>query len=368
MSQLEHQKPTFKNFDGIRFIAFTCVFFSHTFYSRDPTVTQGKLYQLINFFAGQWGDLGLSVFFVMSGFLITYLLLQERHVTGSVHVFSFYSRRILRIWPLYFVIVAFNFYVYASITGNHELTKHQLPYYFFFVNQDVIDHGFHNGIADHFWAISVEEQFYLVLPLIMSVIPDRRLNYAFILAIIAALIFRAVHYREPSMIFFHSVSAAFEIALGGLAAWMMFFNLKAKEYISNLSAIRIVIIYSLFAVLILFQNYFFSPSLLIVLVLVVQLFALFIILEQSYAAQSLFKIGKTKWVSQLGKYSYGFFCYHIICIRLIEAVSIKLNLKEATVWVVPMTSLALTIAIGIASYHLFEIHFLNLKKKFSYLN
>ena len=89
-------KPIFKNLDGIRFVAFLFVFFSHTFYARDQSVKLSILYKSASFLAGGWGDLGLSVFFVMSGFLITYLLIQENQTFGRVHVLSFYARRILR--------------------------------------------------------------------------------------------------------------------------------------------------------------------------------------------------------------------------------------------------------------------------------
>jgi peptidoglycan/LPS O-acetylase OafA/YrhL len=359
-------KPLFRNLDGIRFIAFMCVFFSHTFYSRDPAITQSVLYQSMRFLTGQWGDFGLSVFFVMSGFLITYLLMYERRGTGTVHVFSFYARRVLRIWPLYFAIVLFNFFVYLPLAKHPVFIQEQVPYYFFYANMNNAS----TGVIDHLWAISVEEQFYLVLPLVMSVIPDRKLIYAFIIAMVGALIFRMVHSLEPQLIFRHSISASFDIALGGLAASLMFFNEKAKEKIAGLSRTSIAMIYAFFVATILFQNQIFKSSQLIVFVLIAQLFALFIIVEQNYATHSLVKIGKMKWVSNLGKYSYGFFCFHIVCIRLVEAIATKLKLTgvTATTLLIPLAGFALTIGVGIASYQLFEIHFLNLKKRFSYLN
>lgn len=366
MVAADHHKPIFKNLDGIRFIAFSCVFFSHTFYSRDPSITQGSLYQSVNFLVGQWGDFGLSVFFVMSGFLITYLLMSERQATGRVHVLSFYARRILRIWPLYFAMVLFNFFVYSPLAKHHEPVQQQIPYYFFYANMT----GSSTGVIDHLWAISVEEQFYLVLPLIMMVVPDKRLNYAFIIAIVCALAFRMTHHLEPQLIFRHSISASFEIALGGLAAWLIFFNEKAKELFARLSRTAIAMTYGLFAALILFQNYIFGSSQLTVFVLLIQLFALFIIVEQNYATNSLIKIGNIKWASALGRYSYGFFCYHIICIRLVETIATRLGLtgSVSTTLFIPLTGFFLTIAVGMASYRLFEIHFLNLKKRFSYLN
>ncbi|HTH56979.1 MAG TPA: acyltransferase [Cyclobacteriaceae bacterium] len=370
MVATDHHKPIFRNLDGIRFIAFLCVFFSHTFYSQDPATGKSTLYQSVNFLLGQWGDFGLSVFFVMSGFLITYLLMCERQATGRVHVFSFYARRILRIWPLYFAIVLFNFFLYAPLAKHQELTQHQMPYYFFWANMDTVAHGFSGGVIDHLWAISVEEQFYFVLPLIMLVAPDRRLNYVFIAVIAIASIFRIAHYLEPHMIFYHSISASFDIAIGGLAAWLMFFKSKAKEFVAQLSSTTIAVTYTAFGFLILFQRNIFDSSQLIVFVLIAQLFALFIIVEQNYATHSLMKLGETKWVSDLGKYSYGFFCYHIVCIRVIEGIIANLNMTGpiTTTLLIPFAGLALTIGVGVVSYRLFETPFLNLKKRFSYLN
>jgi peptidoglycan/LPS O-acetylase OafA/YrhL len=187
---------------------------------------------------------------------------------------------------------------------------------------------------------------------------------------VSALAFRMAHYLEPQVIFRHSISASFEIALGGLAAWLMFFHENVKNFIARLSRTSIALIYGFFVALILFQNYIFNSSQLIVIVLLVQLFALFVIVEQNYATNSPIKLGKIKWVSELGRYSYGFFCYHIVCIRLVEAIAIRAGLTGPvlTTLLIPLTGFFLTIAVGIASYRLCEIHFLNLKKRFSYLN
>jgi peptidoglycan/LPS O-acetylase OafA/YrhL len=203
----------------------------------------------------------------------------------------------------------------------------------------------------------------------MLIIPDKKLVYAFIVVVIISQCFRLIHYLEPPVILFHSLSAGFEIAIGGLASWLMFFNAKAKSFFAKISSTTIVLIYILFSLIIFFQNYLFTSSQLILFVLITQLFGVFIILEQNYAEYSFIKIGNIKWISNLGKYSYGFFCYHILIIRLVETIAVKLRLKGVVMegLIIPFTSLVLTILIGIYSYNLFEVYFLNLKKKFTYL-
>ena len=89
----------FDTFDALRFFAFLKVFLLHI-----PLVN----FPVFNFLK-QGGGMGVSFFFVLSGFLITYMLLTEKITTGTIQLRRFYWRRILRIWPLYYAMVAFAF-------------------------------------------------------------------------------------------------------------------------------------------------------------------------------------------------------------------------------------------------------------------
>jgi len=111
----EKPKIFFPNLDGLRFFSFLIVFFSHIFNTKRDYIKEESWYQ---FFKGQVfmdGDLGVSFFFVLSGFLITYLLLKEKEYAGKIDVKSFYIRRALRIWPLYFFSVFFGFVLFPLI-------------------------------------------------------------------------------------------------------------------------------------------------------------------------------------------------------------------------------------------------------------
>jgi peptidoglycan/LPS O-acetylase OafA/YrhL len=364
-------KPIFRNLDGIRFIAFLSVYISHCFYPRDQSTKDGGLFKAVSFFVGdsRWGNVGLYIFFVMSGFLITYLLIHEHQAFGRIHAPSFYIRRILRIWPLYFLLLFINFFVYPYFTHTTAIAENRLPYFLFYANLDVITNGFNKGIIGHLWAISVEEQFYLLLPLLMILVSIRYLPYLLGFIIIASVIFRGLHYQEPSVLFHHSLSASFDIALGGLAAWLMYFSTKARNVIASLSRNFILGVYATFCGLILFQDYIFGSAQLIFSLFLFQLFAVFILLEQNYADLSFFKIGNVGWVTKLGKYAFGFYCYHISCIRFVEVIAAKYGVRGGfgEVVVVPALALLVTLLVGIASYQLVEVHFLKLKKKFTYL-
>jgi peptidoglycan/LPS O-acetylase OafA/YrhL len=363
-------KPIFKNLDGIRFMAFLGVFISHCFYPR-AEVQQSDLFKGITFFVGDshWGDVGLYIFFTMSGFLITYLLIHEHQHYGKIYVFPFYMRRLLRIWPLYFLLLVVSFFVYPFFSGHHTPTETKLAYSFFYANFDVIKNGFDSGGIGHLWAISVEEQFYLLLPLSMLLVPVRYMNYLFILIITGSIVFRIAYYQEPTVLFHHSFSAAFDIAIGGLMAWLMYFSERAKNFVAALPRRIIILTYLIFCLLILFQDFIFNSTLLVLELFLFQVFAAFILLEQNYAEYSFFKIGNSWLITSLGRYAYGFYCYHILCIRFTASMAYPLGISGTfgELVIIPALSLLVTLAVGITSYYTFEIHFLKWKKNFTYL-
>src|SRR5450432_318525 len=105
-------KVFFPNLDGLRSLAFLMVFFQHGLlnsFSYLP-VRNAFLQRFIIMICD--GETGVSIFFVLSGFLITYLLLAESDRYGKIHPGYFYLRRTLRIWPLYYLVITFVFFGY----------------------------------------------------------------------------------------------------------------------------------------------------------------------------------------------------------------------------------------------------------------
>src|SRR5215210_6286731 len=108
-----HKKPKnkifFENLDGLRFFCFLSVFLFHSFHTENPDISSSPVYRLFKHSLFGNGNLGVNFFFVLSGFLITYLLIEEKKLTGKIHIGNFWIRRILRIWPLYFACVLIGF-------------------------------------------------------------------------------------------------------------------------------------------------------------------------------------------------------------------------------------------------------------------
>ena len=149
--------------DALRFFAFLCVFNYHRMdYVRLDPVKDLWAYRI-----GIVGAFGVPVFFLLSAFLITELLFREQERTGKIHIRSFYMRRILRIWPLYFVmffgLALLNHFVPGTGTDDPHAW---LAFSGFAGNWYITRHGWIAGSVDPLWSISVEEQFYIVVPML----------------------------------------------------------------------------------------------------------------------------------------------------------------------------------------------------------
>lgn len=115
------------------------------------------------------GFLGVDFFFVLSGFLITTLLLREEARNGQFSLRGFYWRRMLRILPVYFFVVTLVAAYYIGVKGETQYAT-QLPFYYLFLSNFLIDHI---PLLGPTWSLAVEEQYYLLWPLLLLLVPRR---------------------------------------------------------------------------------------------------------------------------------------------------------------------------------------------------
>src|SRR5688572_5687033 len=137
----------FPNLDGLRFVCFFMVFLFHINKSVTESYAANNL-EIPGFFKVfsilfQNGNLGVNFFFVLSAFLITFLLIKEKEYTGKIHVGNFYVRRILRIWPLFYLCVFIGFVIFPMVShllGMSGTEQARPLYYVLFINNfDVIE-------------------------------------------------------------------------------------------------------------------------------------------------------------------------------------------------------------------------------------
>jgi peptidoglycan/LPS O-acetylase OafA/YrhL len=179
INPLKEKSVYFKNLDGLRFFAAFAVIIGHC--QSLLYVEKGKI-DPYSPYASKLANFGVDFFFVLSGFLITYLTITEINKTGKIDIKKFYLRRVLRIFPLYFgfgiVAIVFgkffvnwvgyytNDYQYALQPYSFKDLATNLGFLFTFSINIQAMIGWHGGVSSmlvgHFWSLAVEEQFYLL--------------------------------------------------------------------------------------------------------------------------------------------------------------------------------------------------------------
>lgn len=378
-SVISNSKIYFPNLDGLRFVAFLMVYLQHGFFNSFKTLDiKGTFYEkLIDLFCN--GGIGVSIFFVLSGFLITYLILVESNLNGKLNIGYFYIRRTLRIWPLYFAVVIFVFLLYPyfkSLYGIGENIYNRPAYYFFFLsNFDVINIQNHYAGLDSLsgnvtWSVAIEEQFYIIWPLLFYLIPKRYYKFIFISTIFISLLFRYLYSNDSVMLYFHSLGVCADLAIGGLAAYCILYFKDFKQLFERLNKPTIICMYILTFVWLYFVtnasniHYFTVYSRLISTV-----FFVFIILEQNYSVNSFYKFSSNKFFTFWGKYTYGLYLLHPIAITIIDITLRKFHFSYKTCFlssfIIGIFGLIFTMLLSYVSYHFFEIKFLKIKEKFN---
>ena len=369
------EESYFPNLDGLRFLCFLSVFFFHSFHTEYEYINESSIYYFVKSILFKNGNLGVNFFFVLSGFLITFLLLREKKQNGQIHIINFWRKRILRIWPLFYACVFFGFFIFPilkTMFGQHPNETANLIYYLTFLNNfDFIEKGLPDAsVLGVLWSVAIEEQFYFIWPLLIATIPVGGYKYLFSIIIIMTLVFRA-WFDIPSYLEYHTFSCIGDMAIGGLGAVLVQKN-SVRTMIENTRPGFIAALYCVMILVFFFRSEIVetSQSVRIFERSIVAVLFLCIILEQNYAKHSLFKLGDFKLLSKLGTITYGLYCLHFIGI-LITTNAFKLFQWNNHVWQVlfmeTFVALMITIMLAAISYRYFELPFLRLKEKFSYL-
>jgi peptidoglycan/LPS O-acetylase OafA/YrhL len=356
----------FPGLNGLRFFAAMAVACSHVelmkqYHGLPNAYDRLPVYEL--------GRLSVTLFFVLSGYLITYLLLVEKQRQGTIAVKPFYMRRMLRIWPLYYLIVLASFFVLPHIDAFHvpQFTGaiaanfgRTFPLFALFLPQLALSVYEPVPFAEPAWSIGVEEQFYLLWPLLL-----RRTRRFVPLA--AAVIVLAVGARYGALrmaqanradagalavwngvinyLYFTRIEC---MAIGGLFAWIFF---AKKQAVLNFLYSRVVqaIVYALLVWLLVTDSFkpIFNYGGYSVLFGV-------LILNVATNPRSLIKL-RGRAFEFFGNISFSIYMLHEIAIQLV------LSLGGTSAVALYGGAMILTIAAASACYLWFERPFLRLK-------
>jgi peptidoglycan/LPS O-acetylase OafA/YrhL len=364
------QRVHFKNLDILRFIAAYMIVLLHCFFgwkaffghpeiitlNTTPTILNKIEILMHNF------SFGVDIFFLISGFLITYLLLVENERTGKVDIIKFYIRRAYRIWPLYFLLIL----IAPLLTYFFNEQKPDYLYQFLFAgNFDIINQGPKSPATDHLWSICIEEQFYLFCPLLVTLIPIRKLPQVLLGIVLACIFFRIYISTTTEIygmtIYMHTLSRIDVLALGSLFGYLFFHN---KIKFDHSWPVRLII-YCIFLTVFLNVDYnecgsFFSVS-------VKKYF--FILMIAYWAGNFLFnpgsviRFGKTGALHYLGKVSYGIYMFNPVVIFLILKLCSEFSIQNYPLYLL-MVHAGLLFTVFL-SYRFIELPFLNLKEKYA---
>ena len=372
-------KIYFPGLNGVRFIAVLIVILDHT----ELFKSYFKLNTLWSeSYSSHLGSFGVTIFFVLSGYLITYLLLLEKKESG-INIKNFYIRRILRIWPLYFILMILGFFilphlncfsvpVYQSVENN--FTEKFLLFSFFMANIAFVYYPV-VAFAGVLWSVAVEEQFYLIWPNIIK----RFKNVFFTLFVCLSLymilkgilLFNILGVNSvlpPKLYKLIERTRFSSMMIGGLGALVIF---SGKELFKQCIYNWFVQIFSYIMLALLLLNIVHFPFFDFVKNEFTSFFVAIIVVNISSNVNSLINL-ENKYLNFLGKVSYGMYIYHsIVAVFCIKLFMYFYPVSSGFYWLwsflLILTILFFTVFISHLSYKYIEQKILKKKKNYSFL-
>lgn len=309
----------------------------------------------------QFGNSGVSLFFVLSGFVITRILLES--VNSNTYFRTFYVRRVLRIFPLYyFALICYYYLPYLLNDLFHYPPSFSLHiYYYTYLQNFARTFQWESAGPLHFWSLAVEEHFYLLWPAIVYVayrFKKESLLYISGLLIFLSLALRFYMLSKDYTIDFFTFTRLDQLVLGGILAILERENLLKLQY-KNIYITSFVVGAVFFMVCILLNGFYqdlFKHDALGLLYF--GAIALCIIYENKGMITRFLKL---PLIQYLGTISYGIYVWHAIALNIVDQYFITHRILLDFVLVI-----LLTVIIASVSYWILEKPFLKLKRFFSY--
>lgn len=305
---------------------------------------------------------GVDIFFLISGFLITYLLLEEKKRMGNIHIGFFMIRRSLRIWPLYFLLVAIAPFL-VNWTGSNE--PNYVANAFFVGNFETIASQQWSYPFSHFWSICIEEHFYLVWPFVIAFLPVRKMMYVFGIIIAISIGFRMYTVFGTGApwytLFLHTLSRIDVLVFGAIGGYYY----SKKPFVFKLNTLTRYFLILILVVYFCWDSYVLWDSPIKAgFGKYIYLIVIAILLLDFNFNSSRKRLFKAKSILHyFGKISYGIYMYSNI-ILLIVIKNLMWPMAWNNMWLYFFLVIGLSLLIPIISYELFEKPILKLAKRF----
>jgi peptidoglycan/LPS O-acetylase OafA/YrhL len=365
--------------DGIRGLAILGVLATHSsFYIQITTVTKPLMVLML---FGQWG---VDLFFALSGFLITGILLETK--TATNYLASFYARRVLRIWPVYYSVLLILFsaaLVSPWIAAHMPVRREWLAYLIYLQN---VPQFWANGyvisptMLGHFWSLAVEEQFYFIWPFVVMFMPEGALLLLCATGLVVALplrIYLLDHVFGMSWAAMIVTTARMDgLFVGAFCAILLYRFKKISLPFLVLTALCGVSIVA-WIVAFHFRGEFFGSGRYMRtfgVTAVALLSGSLIALSQQHFGP-VDRALRMRWLRFFGRYSYGIYVFHIpVFVLASHLVSERVGIPDAIGLVMPLPIFhaiffilavnATSILLAVVSFEAFESRILRLKNRF----
>lgn len=371
--------------DGVRGVAVLLVVAYHFRYMLDPWTTRWARLPAVagsNVGSGRWvllphphpapilghliprgGFLGVDIFFVLSGFLITALLLREHTASGRIGFRGFYQRRALRLLPALFLFVIAQF-IYASIVhvpSNVEQDSITSVLFYYWNWQFVYGYPAIPPALAHLWSLSVEEQFYLVWPLVIVVCLSVRRRFVTMLtvmgtAVLAIAIWREVlaHHERVFLLYYRTDTRADSLIIGAIAAilWARGFVPPRRVLVPAACAALLFVAFCVVSFdstdRFLYDGGFTAIAIAVAVILIS-------VMEADWLLSRVLTIRALRAV---GRVAYGLYLWHVLVFWIVSQ-----HMRSSPAALRITTAFALTAAVTVFSWTVVERPFLRLKDR-----
>lgn len=345
------------NLTALRFILASLVVIFHV-----PLFCQNRGFPFFNDLSVfNKGGEAVYMFFSLSGFLIIRQLYIEKSISNSINLKLFFLRRVLRIFPLYYLVLSFGFLYYRLILpyfgfdyqNNYDLLQGVFLAYTFFPN--IFASFSPGGIIEVLWSIGIEEQFYLLIAPLMLVLPFKSIVRFLLFFTIVYFMFYFSEWtnflKGYSMLFFY-------FSFSGMCSILLLNKtIKLNQY-KPLLFVIFVLYFTTSLFINNLTNTFYHLFSMLLFGLVICAFV-----------EKPIKILDNKLLNYLGKISYGIYMYHVIMMQVAGFIFLKYSVhlkisSWSSILFFNLLVFVFTIVTAHLSYKYFESYFLNLKKDY----
>ncbi len=304
---------------------------------------------------------GVQFFFVLSGFLITLVLLRQKEAVSNklLIVKNFVIKRALRLFPIYYLVIGF--FTILSALGLYVWDQGDAIFYYTYTANILFAMEGMKGIQlNHVWTLAIEEQFYLVWPWLLLFIPMRKELFAIVFMVIGSVAYKMTFLETQT--FFLTISHLDTLGLGCFLGYMTHYRPgwpeRALRFMRAPGLVVVALAVGYFAI-----DWYLTERYNVRELFVLALSFLLVLMASVGFKGVMQKVLEQRWILHLGKISYGIYLYHKFMPYFIKLVLPKVGIDLPN-WLSVFIATGLTIGVAHFSYLFIEKRFIGLKAKY----